>query len=175
MDGPSWVRGAANLAALLLYFVPTFVGWRRSRGASPGPAVPVGLLFVLNLLLGWTFFGWIAVLFLAFREPHQFVWGRGGGGPGDRAAVRLGGVPAPGDRAVPALRRARRDVPALPGHAGGVRVAHRGERDVHLGSLHLLRGKRARAVRSVRGRRLRLCFRGPGKGCLLYTSPSPRD
>lgn len=98
MDGPSWVRGAANLAALLLYFVPTFVGWRRSRGASPGPAVPVGLLFVLNLLLGWTFFGWIAVLFLAFREPHQFVWGRGCGEPvawqSDPATAAAAAVPA---------------------------------------------------------------------------------
>lgn len=41
------------LIALILYFLPSFVGWGKKNWAA---------IFILNLLLGWTFFGWVGAL-----------------------------------------------------------------------------------------------------------------
>jgi len=38
------------------YFFPTIVGWKRKDGLS---------IFMVNLFLGWTIIGWIAVYFWA--------------------------------------------------------------------------------------------------------------
>jgi len=47
--------------ALLLYFLPAIVAHcRRVRR--------LGAIFTLNLLLGWTFFGWAAALVWALAE-----------------------------------------------------------------------------------------------------------
>lgn len=37
----------------VLYFLPTMVGWSKRNA---------GAIFVLNLLLGWTFIGWVVAL-----------------------------------------------------------------------------------------------------------------
>lgn len=39
--------------ALVIYFIPTIVGWKKKNK---------GAIFVLNLLLGWTFIGWVVAL-----------------------------------------------------------------------------------------------------------------
>jgi hypothetical protein len=44
-----------------LYFLPSFVGWRkRSSGA----------IAILNLLLGWTFIGWVVALVWAMTAEQ---------------------------------------------------------------------------------------------------------
>lgn len=41
------------LVVVVLYFLPTIVGWNKRNA---------GAIFVLNLLLGWTFIGWVVAL-----------------------------------------------------------------------------------------------------------------
>ena len=49
------------LIAALLYFVPTIVAVMRH--------VPnTGSVFVINLLLGWSFIGWVVALAMAVRS-----------------------------------------------------------------------------------------------------------
>lgn len=46
----------------VLYLLPTVIGWRRG--------VPdLGVVAVLNLLLGWTLVGWVVALAMALRAP----------------------------------------------------------------------------------------------------------
>lgn len=47
----SWV-----IITILLYFLPTIVAFRKKNLAA---------IFVLNLLLGWTFLGWVVALIWA--------------------------------------------------------------------------------------------------------------
>ena len=50
--------------AFLLYFMPTFIaGTRRHKNAAA--------IAVLNLLLGWTFIGWVAALVWSFTEARS--------------------------------------------------------------------------------------------------------
>ena len=45
----------------LLYFLPTLIAWfQDSRLTTP--------IFIVNLFLGWTFFGWVAALAMAFLK-----------------------------------------------------------------------------------------------------------
>lgn len=46
-----------GILALFLYFLPTYFSWGRKKNA--------GAIFALNLLLGWTFLGWLAALIWA--------------------------------------------------------------------------------------------------------------
>lgn len=47
--------------AMVVYFVPCLVGSRRNhRNAMP--------IFILNLLLGWTFVGWVGALVWAMTD-----------------------------------------------------------------------------------------------------------
>ena len=55
MDGTVLILVAALLIALFVYFLPTVIA--RSRRHRDRTAI-----FVLNLLAGWTFFGWVAAL-----------------------------------------------------------------------------------------------------------------
>lgn len=49
----------AIILIVVLYFVPTIVAWRRDhRNMNP--------IFLLNLLLGWTFIGWVGALVWSF-------------------------------------------------------------------------------------------------------------
>lgn len=41
------------LVLAVLYFLPTIVGWSKRNAEA---------IFVLNLLLGWTFIGWAVAL-----------------------------------------------------------------------------------------------------------------
>ena len=55
------VTGGFFLVAALLYFVPTIVAATRH--------VPnTGSVFVINLLLGWSFIGWVVALAMAVRS-----------------------------------------------------------------------------------------------------------
>jgi hypothetical protein len=56
--------------ALVLYLIPTFVAWWRSHRQLMAIAA-------LNLLLGWTFVGWVAALVWALIAVHRGTEGRG--------------------------------------------------------------------------------------------------
>ena len=43
------------LAGLLFYFLPTVISWNRSHQQT-------GPIIILNVLLGWTFLGWVVAL-----------------------------------------------------------------------------------------------------------------
>ena len=64
---------AALLIALFVYFLPTVVaGSRRHRDRTA--------IFVLNLLAGWTFFGWVAALVWSLTsnvEPESLKMAQG--------------------------------------------------------------------------------------------------
>lgn len=47
-----------------LYLLPTLIGW--GRGVHD-----LGMVAVLNILLGWTLVGWVVALALALRTPRQ--------------------------------------------------------------------------------------------------------
>ena len=51
------------VAALLLYFLPSLIASGRHHHNHVA-------IFVLNLLLGWTFLGWVIALVWAFTEPR---------------------------------------------------------------------------------------------------------
>lgn len=55
---PGWMAFVSLLVGTLLYFVPTFVAFRRRHHNRAA----IGLL---NVLLGWTFFGWAVALIWA--------------------------------------------------------------------------------------------------------------
>jgi len=44
---------------ILIYFVPTFVGWEHKQNAA---------IVCLNIFLGWTFIGWVVALVWALTE-----------------------------------------------------------------------------------------------------------
>ncbi len=53
-----------HLALLALYFVPSFVAWRRTAKATAG-------VVIVNVFLGWTFIGWVVALaWAAIGEPR---------------------------------------------------------------------------------------------------------
>jgi Superinfection immunity protein len=47
--------------ALGVYLLPVLIGWARR-------APDLGAIVVINILLGWTFAGWVVALALAFRN-----------------------------------------------------------------------------------------------------------
>ena len=53
-----WVA-VACVVFLLVYFLPSFLG-RKKRNRA--------VIFVLNLLLGWTFAGWVVLLIWAMKD-----------------------------------------------------------------------------------------------------------
>lgn len=56
-----------NCMSLVLYLSPLVVGWVRR--------VPdIGAIAVINVLLGWTFIGWVAALAMAFRSVPSAGW-----------------------------------------------------------------------------------------------------
>jgi len=57
------VVSAFAMAAVVLYLLPGLVGWARH---IPGIAV----IAVINVFLGWTFFGWVLALALALRPVY---------------------------------------------------------------------------------------------------------
>jgi hypothetical protein len=54
-----------GLFGILLYFVPTLIASARHLPAR-------GAIFVVNLLLGWTFIGWVAALIWAIVAPRPY-------------------------------------------------------------------------------------------------------
>jgi hypothetical protein len=68
-DPAAGATGLAGLicfigVGLLLYFLPTFIA--AMRGHQNGIAI-----FILNLLLGWTFLGWVAALVWSFTVVER--------------------------------------------------------------------------------------------------------
>jgi hypothetical protein len=53
-----------SLVGLLFYFVPTFVA--TLRGHQNAAAI-----FILNLLLGWSFLGWVVALVWSFTAVER--------------------------------------------------------------------------------------------------------
>lgn len=50
------------LTVLVIYFAPTIVGYSKRNA---------GAIFLLNLLLGWTFIGWVVALIWAATKDRQ--------------------------------------------------------------------------------------------------------
>lgn len=51
----SWQHIVILVMCIPLYFIPTFIAFIRKKSNT-------GVIFALNLLLGWTFIGWIGAL-----------------------------------------------------------------------------------------------------------------
>ena len=49
----------ALVLVLLIYFIPTMVGWKKKHSSG---------IIVLNIFLGWTFFGWVGALIWALTS-----------------------------------------------------------------------------------------------------------
>ena len=50
--------------AIVIYFLPSIIAGRRSHRQA-------GMVFVINLFLGWTLVGWVVALAIAsFRRPR---------------------------------------------------------------------------------------------------------
>jgi hypothetical protein len=60
---------AAVVAAVLLYFAPTFVAWMMNSRQ-------VGVVVVINLIFGWTVLGWGVALVIALwtEKPQPQPW-----------------------------------------------------------------------------------------------------
>jgi hypothetical protein len=50
-----------GLIGLVIYFLPTFIGMSKRNGCA---------IFVLNLLLGWSFVGWVAALVWSLTKDY---------------------------------------------------------------------------------------------------------
>lgn len=57
------VAASFFISAPLLYFLPTFEAWKNK-------ATNLQSVFLLNLFLGWTIFGWVASIVWAFKKPE---------------------------------------------------------------------------------------------------------
>lgn len=55
------------LAATFLYFLPTIVAIARDADNKLS-------IFMLNLLLGWTFIGWVIALYQGLKAPQRAKW-----------------------------------------------------------------------------------------------------
>jgi uncharacterized membrane protein len=51
------------VVGLFCYFIPWLIGFQKKRSN-------LGAIFVLNLLLGWTFVGWVAALIWAVSSTN---------------------------------------------------------------------------------------------------------
>ena len=54
------------IVGLAFYFLPTILALARRRPDTM-------LIFLIDLLLGWTFVGWVAALVLVFVEPKTLM------------------------------------------------------------------------------------------------------
>ena len=59
------IRVVLAVVALALYFVPSFIAVNKNKRNK-------NAIFALNLLLGWTFVGWVVALVWSLMrdEPH---------------------------------------------------------------------------------------------------------
>ena len=59
------IRVALAVVALALYFVPSFIAVNKNKRNK-------NAIFAFNLLLGWTFVGWVvALVWSLMQEPPQ--------------------------------------------------------------------------------------------------------
>lgn len=70
MLGETLISIALLIAVLWVYFIPTFVA-RRKRHYNQHA------IFLVNLLLGWTFLGWVGALVWASTNPPPSRAGHG--------------------------------------------------------------------------------------------------
>jgi len=75
--------GCIGLIGLLIYFVPSFIAGMRGHQNALA-------IFILNLLLGWSFLGWIAALVWSFTAVERPYPSRGYYPPRDYDAPRGG-------------------------------------------------------------------------------------
>ena len=61
LDFRSSVRIVAFLMLLVIYFLPALIGRRKQNARA---------IFILNLLLGWTFLGWVGALIWALLRER---------------------------------------------------------------------------------------------------------
>jgi hypothetical protein len=65
-----WLVGVIAVVGLAIYFLPSMVALRRHKRN-------VLAIFILNLFVGWTFFGWVgALIWSVLREPAKPATGR---------------------------------------------------------------------------------------------------
>ena len=57
------IRVALAVIALALYFVPSFIAVKKNKRNK-------NAVFALNLLLGWTFVGWVAALVWSLMQDE---------------------------------------------------------------------------------------------------------
>jgi hypothetical protein len=55
---------AMMILPVLVYFLPALIAWRRRHPNT-------GTIVLLNLLLGWTMLGWIALLMWSVVSPSR--------------------------------------------------------------------------------------------------------
>lgn len=62
----AYLNGVVRMVVLMFlvggYLLPSIVGACRGRGSVP--------LYLLNVLLGWTFLGWLVALSVALRDDR---------------------------------------------------------------------------------------------------------
>ena len=77
------------LICIGVYFLPTIVAGRHRNG---------GAIFILNLLLGWTFIGWVVALAMAFGDNQSVTIHNYQGAPQYQAppVATPAATPAPG-------------------------------------------------------------------------------
>lgn len=54
------------LLAIALYFLPTIIAVKKGHMSTTA-------IFLLNLLLGWTFLGWVVTLVWSFSSPTHVI------------------------------------------------------------------------------------------------------
>jgi hypothetical protein len=64
IDLPFWLLFGAFVVTFYLYFTPGIIAWLRNHHNQ-------GAIAILNLLLGWTFLGWVAALVWSLTNPPK--------------------------------------------------------------------------------------------------------
>lgn len=49
---------------LVIYFIPSLIAYRKNHAN-------INQIFILNLLLGWIFIGWVIALIWAYKKPEE--------------------------------------------------------------------------------------------------------
>ena len=60
----AWIGIMLWSGILAVYLLPGLLATARDVKA-------LGQVWVINILLGWTFFGWVAAMAMAFRDSYQ--------------------------------------------------------------------------------------------------------
>jgi hypothetical protein len=50
---------------LLIYFLPTLLAFKKKNN--------IFVVFIINILLGWTIVGWFLALYFSFKKDHSRI------------------------------------------------------------------------------------------------------